>query len=76
VFSGTTDGKIYDTYWGGGTSLGTSQEASGLGAVNSVDFANIGGVYNVFSGTASGTVNDTYWGNGTTLGTSQEASGL
>jgi len=76
VFWGTDNGTINNTYWGNGTTLGTSSEATGLDHITSVAFYNDNGVYHVISGTTTGKIYDTFWGNGTNPQTVTKASQL
>jgi hypothetical protein len=66
VFTATATG-VYETWWGGGTSLGTGR-LNTLDATSVASYVDPSGVYQVITGTASG-VYETWWGGGTSLGT-------
>ncbi|MFE3858189.1 CHAP domain-containing protein [Streptomyces griseorubiginosus] len=74
VYTGTTNGKIYETYWGYGNALTTGQLASVSSPVTAVS-NQIGsnGLQHVYFGTQGGEIYETYWGAGNALTTSQLA---
>jgi hypothetical protein len=73
IYSGTADGKIRETYWGGGNTLTTGDLYQFGTSANVVTNIIWGGVQHVYTGTADGKVFETYWGNGNSLTTWQIA---
>ncbi len=72
VYSGTTNGKIYETYWGFGNNLTTWQAASVGSPVTAVtNQIGSNGIQHIYFGTQGGEVYETYWGGGNSLTTSQ-----
>lgn len=72
VYAGTTNGRIYETYWGYGNALTTGQLANVSSPVTAVtNQIENNGLQHVYFGTQGGEVYETYWGGGNTLTTSR-----
>jgi surface antigen len=75
VYSATSSGAVYETYYGPGVSRTTSQIATvGSGVVGVSSQVTSGEVQHVYSATSSGAVYETYYGPGVSSTTSQIAT--
>ena len=75
IYSGTADGRVSESYWGGQNSLTTAQKANVSSPVTAISSQIYEGVMHIYTGTQSGEVYETYEGNGNTL-TTQELANL
>lgn len=75
IYSGTVDGRLYETYWGGGNALTTGELADDGAPVTAItEQTTSDGVNHVYSGTDTGAIYETYWGGGNSLTTWQVAN--
>lgn len=67
IFSGMNDGRVLETYWGGGNSLTTWQAADVREPVTTVTDQISDGTEHVFFGTQGGELWEAYWGKSNSL---------
>jgi hypothetical protein len=70
IYSGTADGRVSETYWGGdGIALTTAQKYSTGSPVTAISSIIYNGVTHIYTGTQGGELYETYEGGGNTLTT-------